>query len=155
MLKLKNRTVFNSLYELDATCFTKDNSSIAPAGTTLPYGVLGGTVAMLSDDYEVAPATGADGTVAVGLFVNDANGNPFDNAPAVASNKIALACKLASVEVDIYAADITTQISVGAKLYSDADGYLTAVESANEQVIGIVTKAPTASDPLLGLELSI
>lgn len=155
MLKLKNRTVFNSLYELDATCFTKDNSTIAPEGATLPYGVLGGTVAMLSDDYEVAPATGADGTVAIGLFVNDANGSPFDNAPAVASNKLAIACKLASVEVDVYAATVTTSIAVGTKLYSDDNGYLTTEASANAQVIGIATKAPTASDPFLGLELSI
>lgn len=147
-LILKNRTTFNSLFELDKTCFTKQNSTDG----SLPFGVLGGTVAALKDgaSYTVVPANGAN--VPVGLFVNNAAGNPFDNAPAVASNKIAIAQKMASVEVDIYA-DVTFKI--GDKLYADANGYLTNVKGADETVIGIVTKLPTTSDPFLGLEMSI
>lgn len=147
-LILKNRTTFNSLFELDKTCFTKQNSTDG----SLPFGVLGGTVAALKDgaSYTVVPANGAN--VPVGLFVNNAAGNPFDNAPAVASNKIAIAQKMASVEVDIYA-DVTFKI--GDKLYADANGYLTNVKGENETVIGIVTKLPTTSDPFLGLEMSI
>lgn len=147
-LILKNRTVFNSLYELDKTCFTKQNSTDG----SLPFGVLGGTVAALKADasYTVVPADGTNEPV--GLFVNNAIGNPFDNAPAVASNKIAIACKQPSVEVDIYA---DVEFAIGDKLYSDENGYLTNVKGANDTVIGIVSKLPTVQDPFLGLEMSI
>lgn len=147
-LILKNRTVFNSLYELDKTCFTKQNSTDG----SLPFGVLGGTVAALKADasYTVVPADGTNEPV--GLFVNNAIGNPFDNAPAVASNKIAIACKQPSVEVDIYA---DVEFAIGDKLYSDENGYLTNVKGANDTVIGVVSKLPTVQDPFLGLEMSI
>lgn len=148
MLILKNRTTFNSLYELDKTCFTKQNSTDG----SLPFGVLGGTVAALKDgaNYTVVPADGSNKPI--GLFVNNAAGNPFDNAPAVASNKIAIAQKMASVEVDIYA-DVTFKI--GDKLYADENGYLTNVAGSDKTVIGVVTKLPTTADPFLGLEMSI
>ena len=147
-LVLKNRTVFNSLYELDKTCFTKQNSTDG----SLPFGVLGGTVAALKAgaSYTVVPADGTNQPI--GLFVNNAAGNPFDNAPAVASNKIAIACKQPSVEVDIYA---DVEFAIGDKLYSDENGYLTNVKGSNDTVIGVVSKLPTVQDPFLGLEMSI
>ena len=145
-LVLKNRTRFNSLYELDKSCFEKANDAFKT------YGVLGGTVAALKADasYTVVPADGSN--TPIGLFVNNANGNPFDNAPAVASNKIAIAQNMASVEVDVYA---DVEFAIGDKLYSDANGYLTNVKGTDETVIGIVTKLPTTSDPFLGLEMRI
>ena len=148
MLILKNRTTFNSLYELDKTCFTKQNSTDG----SLPFGVLGGTVAALKEgaNYTVVPANGTNRPI--GLFVNNAAGNPFDNSPAVASNKIAIAQKMASVEVDIYA-DVTFKI--GDKLYADENGYLTNVAGSDTTVIGVVTKLPTTADPFLGLEMTI
>lgn len=146
-LILKNRTRFNSLYELDKSCFTKQNSTDG----SLPFGVLGGTVAALGENsYTVVPANGKN--KAIGLFVNDAAGHPFDNAPAVASNKIAIAQAMASVEVDIYEDE---EFAVGDKLYASANGYLTKTKGEDETVIGYVTKVPTANDPFLGLEMSI
>lgn len=152
-LVLKNRTTFNSLYELDASCFTKSNQveDCAQVNAYTPMGVLGGTVAALgTTSYKVVPGTLTN--KAIGLFVNNATGNPFDNAPAVASGKIAIAQKLASVEVDIYE---DGEYAIGDKLYSSINGFLTKVASTDATVIGIVTKLPTASDPFLGLELSI
>lgn len=145
-LILKNRTRFNSLYELDKSCFEKANEAYKT------YGVLGGTVAALKADasYTVVPANGSN--VPVGLFVNNAAGNPFDNAPAVASNKIAIAQNNASVEVDVYA---DVEFKIGEALYADANGYLTNVAGADKTVIGIVTKLPTTADPFLGLEMRI
>lgn len=146
-LILKNRTRFNSLYELDKSCFTKQNSTDG----SLPFGVLGGTVAALGENsYTVVPADGKN--KAIGLFVNDAAGHPFDNAPAVASNKIAIAQAMASVEVDIYEDE---EFAVGDKLYASANGYLTKTKGEDDTVIGYVTKVPTANDPFLGLEMSI
>ena len=145
-LILKNRTRFNSLYELDKSCFEKANDAYKT------YGVLGGTVAALKEgaSYTVVPANGSN--VPVGLFVNNAAGNPFDNAPAVASNKIAIAQNNASVEVDVYA---DVEFKIGEALYADANGYLTNVAGADKTVIGIVTKLPTTADPFLGLEMRI
>ncbi len=152
-LILKNRTVFNSLYQLDKTCFTKQNAT--EDKPLLPAGVLGGSVAAIKvggDSYTVVPADGTANTKAIGLFVNNAAGNPWDNAPAVASNKIAIAQKLASVEVDVYEDE---EFAVGDKLYASANGYLTKTKGADETVVGVVTKVPTTADPFLGLELSI
>lgn len=152
-LILKNRTVFNSLYQLDKTCFTKQNAT--EDKPLLPAGVLGGSVAAIKvggDSYTVVPADGTAKTKAIGLFVNNAAGNPWDNAPAVASNKIAIAQKLASVEVDVYEDE---EFAVGDKLYASANGYLTKTKGADETVVGVVTKVPTTADPFLGLELSI
>ena len=61
----------------------------------------------------------------IGLFVNNAAGNPFENSPAVASNKVAIAAKFASVEVDVYE-DVV--FAVSDKLYASANSFLTNVE---------------------------
>ena len=165
-LILKNRTTFNSLYELDKSCFTKDNTALVKASTVYPniaadvevapIGVLGGSVAAVKvggdSAYTVYPHDGTANFKAIGLFVNNAFGNPFDNSPAVASNKIAIAQKLASVEVDVYEDD---EFAIGDKLYASANGYLTKTAGADNTVIGIVTKVPTTADPFLGLEMSI
>ena len=157
-LKIKNRGVNSSLFKLAPVCYTKTNLE-AVAGANAPYGVLGGTVAAIGGtdgtnaygDYVVCPG---DGTLtAVGLFVTNAEGAPFENSPAVASGKIAIFQKMGSGETDIYAAGVT--FALGDKLYSDANGYLTNVESANKQVIGVVTKVPSAADPFLGFDLAI
>lgn len=150
-LIVKNRGVNNSLYTLGATCFSKVNDADV-AGANAPYGVLGGSVAAVgANSYEAVPGDGTK--MAIGLFLNNAEGSPYENAPALASGKVAICHKLATVEVDIYDANVT--FVIGDKLYSNADGYLTNVESTNEQVIGIVTKVPTAADPFLGLEMLI
>ena len=168
-LILKNRTTFNSLYELDKSCFTKKNETLVNDNKVYPnvgadvevnpIGVLGGSVAAVkvgkgAKNYTVYPADGTATTKAIGLFVNNAFGNPFDNSPAVASNKIAIAQKLASVEVDVYEGEIS-DYKIGDKLYASTNGYLTKTKGADETVIGIVTKVPSASDPFLGLEMLI
>ena len=151
-LIIDNRGKNNALFILAGVCFTKQNPAEV-AGSNAPYGVLGGSVAALSGerDFEVVPGDGTK--LAVGLFLNNAEGDAFENAPAVASGKVTVIHDNASVRVDIYAAGVT--FAVGDKLYSDANGYLTNVESTNKQVIGICTKAPSASDPFLALEMAI
>ena len=151
-LQIFHRGTNNSLYKLGAVCFTKTNPE-AVAGPNAPYGVLGGSVAALSgeDDYEVVPGDGTK--IAVGLFLNNAAGAPFENAPAVASGKVAVTQKQASVGTDYYDKGVT--FAIGDKLYSNADGFLTNVTSANGQVIGVCTKVPSAADPILGLDMYI
>lgn len=149
-LVLKNRGTNSSLFNLGEGCFDKVNPAEI-AGARAPYGVLGGSVAALSENsYEVVPGDGTK--TAVGLFLNNAEGNPYENAPAVASGKVAVCQKQASVEVDVYE---QVTFTPGEKLYCSENGFLTNVESANKQVIGVVTKAPTAADPFLGLDMYI
>ena len=59
---------------------------------------------------------------------------------------------MASIEVDIYA---NVEFAIGDKLYADAKGLLTNVESTTKTVIGIVTKVPTVASPTLGLDMWI
>ena len=147
-LVVKNRGTNSSLFSLGEGCFDKVNPPEI-AGARAPYGVLGGSVAALGEDsYTVVPGDGTK--LAVGLFLNNAEGSPFENSPAIGSNKVAICQKQASVEVDIYE---QVEFAVGDKLYVSGNGYLTNVESANKQVIGVVTKVPTAADPFLGLDM--
>ena len=157
-LRIRNRGTNSSLYSLAPVCFTKQNLE-AVAGAQAPYGVLGGTVAAIGGsssgtsygDYVVCPGNGT--LTAVGLFVTNADGAAWENSPAVASGKIAIFQKMGSGETDIYANGVTFKL--GDKLYSDANGYLTNVESTNKQVIAICTKLPTSADPWLGFDMCI
>lgn len=150
-LIIKNRGTNSSLFTLGEGCFTKVNPAEI-AGERAPYGVLGGSVAALSGnaDYEVVAG---DGTLhVVGLFLNNAEGANFENSPAAASGKIAICQKQASVEVDVYE---QVNYALGDNLYCSENGFLTNVESANKEIIGIVTKVPTPACPLLGLDMRI
>jgi len=163
-LKILYRGTNNSIPVASATCFTQENyGANAEGNDTLsintPRGVLGGSVAAISSgsDYTVFPGT--DVLRPIGLFVNDAAGAAFENAPAVASGKIAVIKGKASVEVDVYEtvkADTNpAAYEVGTKLYCSAQGLLTNEVSSEGTVIGIVTKEPSLASPSLGLEMSL
>lgn len=166
MLNIKNRGVNNSLFYLAAEGFTKVNPT-AIAGENPPYGVLGGSVAALDGTAEDGTyiATAGNGTNKVlGLFLNDAEGQPWENAPAVASGKVAVFMR-GDCEVDLYE---KVTYKVGDNLYCSENGFLTNVKpseaslsisdsnaAADDTVIGIVTKVPTAAEPLLGVKMLI
>lgn len=158
------RTQNNAIPAAADSCFTKQNYSSSFPNTTLsvdtPVGVLGGSVAAVSAgvDYTVVPGTKT--LRPVGLFLNDAAGAPFDNSPAVASGKVTVTKGQPSVEVDVYetrnaanSADLA--YSVGDKLYCSDNGFLTNEVSTEQTVIGIVTKAPSVSDPTIGVDMRI
>lgn len=155
------RTQNDSIKELAASCFTKQNYVAGYTNDTLtaytPNGVLGGSVAAISADYTVVAANGTN--VPVGLFVNDAAGRIWESNQAVASNKIAIAKGMPSVEVDVYEThdeyDAELTYTVGDKLYASAQGFLTNVASVEGTVIGICTKVPTTTSPTLGLDVRI
>lgn len=162
-LKPLVRGQYGSTHELADVCFTQENYSSSFPNTTLsvdtPKGVLGGSVAAASgDSYIAVPCDKA--LMPLGLFVNDAAGAAFDNAPAVASNKIAICKGLASVEVDVYetrnaANNADLVYAVGEKLYSSDNGLLTNEVSTSQVVIGICTKVPTPASSTLGLDMRI
>jgi len=128
-------------------------------GVDTPRGALGGMVATIS---------GADMTVNISdastspdyLFYNDAAGGAFENAPAVASGKIALLPTnngdVVLVDVyETYALDGTTPLTyaVAGKVYCSANGLLTSEDEATSVVVGTVCQVPTTDDPRLGVKL--
>ena len=162
-LQILIRAQLSSIPKLADDCFTKANYGVN-TNTTMsvntPRGVLGGSVAAVSAglDYEVVPMT--TGLMPVGLFVNDAAGAAFENAPAVASGKVAVMKGQASVEVDVYetrnaadGADIT--YAVGGYLYGSAQGLLTNETTASNIVVAVCTKAPSTASPTLGIDMRI
>ena len=156
MLKVLVDGVRSSAYKVAAEVFTKDNSASNSAriNAYTPKGVLGGSVAGITGDFEVGPAT-AD-SIPVGLFVNDATPNVYDNNAALASGKIAVIRQMATVEVDVYETkDGETDLTyvAGDKLYASANGLLTKVEGT--ELVGICIKAPTGTDPFMGVDLRV
>lgn len=159
------RGQLSSIPVLSDACFTKQNYGVHPGGNTTlsintPRGVLGGSIAAISAglDYTVVPMTTA--LMPVGLFVNDAAGAAFENAPAIASGKVAVMKAMASVEVDVYetrnaANSGDLAYAVGLYLYGSAQGLLTYETTASGIVIGVVTKAPRTASPTLGLDMRI
>ena len=157
------RTQLNSIPTLADVGFTKANFGVN-TNTTLsvnsPRGVLGGSVAGISAgvDYTAVPCT--DNLKPIGLFVNDAAGAAFENAPAVASGKVTVIKGQPSVEVDVYEtrnaadnADLT--YAVGNLLFSSAQGFLSNETSSDGTVVGLVTKAPSTASPTIGLDMRI
>jgi len=143
------------------------------AGIT-KVGVLGGSVAFTRGDvgnnYIGGPntTTGDAATCrALGIFLNDALGNPFENTPGVASGRAPYVCGSGScVGVSIYETKVQIASSnaityaVGDKLYASVNGLLTnvaadAYELASPTLMGIVKIAPDANSSLLVLDLRV
>lgn len=181
----------NSLGILTADAFTKDNPGIvttaANKSTTLAgvtkKGVLGGSVAFTRPDagngYIGGPvqvgAAYVAGQKPLGLFLNDALGNSFENTPGVASGRGPYVCGQSVVGVSIW----ETQIQVGAntaltyaagdELYASVNGYLTNriqdayeynVDAGNVPVneittLGVVLVAPDANNSLMVVQLRV
>lgn len=167
-LKILYQGKKNSLPTLEDAAFTQDNrvgNAQKVANTTLtvdtPKGVLGGSIASMKGSNVVGAF--ASGEQPVGLFVNDAAGNPFENTPAVASGKNPhLHGTDSVVEVDVYetfdaaTGAVALVYAVGQRLYGSPNGLLTNENTGGTQVIvGIVTKVPTASDAFMGVQLRV
>jgi hypothetical protein len=170
MLIIKHPGNRNSLYSLNANCFTRANTA-AVAGralgripTNAPAGALGGMGAMMSASYEVNISSNAGGAVplVIGLFYLDAAGQAYENAPAIASGKLAVMTGPGSYETDIYesvkeaggALDVAWTASIQLPLYMSDFGLLTT-ENTGSIIVGYVTKAPSAANPFLGFNTII
>lgn len=162
MLIIKYPGNRNSLYSLNAAAFTRPNTA-AQAGRTLgriatnaPAGAMGGMIAMMSGNYEV---TISDRTLRpIGIFLLDAVSSAYENTPTVASGKLTVMTAPGSYETDIYetvqesGAPLATAwtASINMPLYVSNFGLLTTEVTAATQLVGVVTKAPTADNPMLG-----
>lgn len=145
-LRVLYSLIKDSIPVLAADGFTQSNPNVVTAAanksTTIPVnvkkGVLGGSVAFTRPDVGANTVGGAvlvsaayvAKTRPLGLFLNDAAGNSFENTPAVASGKGpflrggACGTKLYETQIQVGASTALTY-SIGDFLYASVNGYLT------------------------------
>lgn len=183
-------TTRNTLGKLTSDALTQANPPVVTAANTksttltniTKTGVLGGSVAFTRPDFAngyvggpVAPAgTYNAGIKPLGIFLNDAQGNPYENAPGVASGVGPYACGSGTtLGVTIWETQIllggtagtALTWAAGDKVYASCNGLLTnVIADAYETsvagtplatVMGIVTTAPDASNSLLVVDLRV
>jgi len=190
-LQLFHVVTRNSMGVLAADAFTQANpvtvTATANKSTTLAgitkVGVLGGSVAFTratannSVGGAVSFNTGGNNAVAgvrpLGLFLNDALGNAFENTPGVASGKgpyvhgtgTCVGVNLYETQQQVGASTALTW-AVGDKAYASVNGLLTnRVQDAYEYylagsatdvtLMGIVKAIPDATNPWLVLDLRV
>lgn len=158
-----------------ASAATLANKSTTLAGVA-KLGVLGGTVCFTRGDFGnnyIGGATATQATVGVrplGLFINDANGNAYENAPGIASGRGPYVCGSGScVGTSVYETkNLSTNAAlvwgVGDFVYASRNGLLTNVaddancyESAasGRTLVGVVKIAPDANFSLLVVDLRV
>lgn len=179
----------NSVGTLTPDAFTQANPPVVAGAksSTLnsisKVGVLGGTVAFTRPDYGNGYHGGPvllrgsydANIVPLGLFLNDAIGNAFENTPGPASGKGPYVCGSGStVAVSVYETKYQTGPGFGValpgfqpgdKLYASVNGLLTnvmadayemnVVGATSATVMGIVKVAPDANSSLLVLDLRV
>jgi hypothetical protein len=175
----------NSLGLLTPDAFTQANPPVVTGATTVSttlaniakFGVLGGSVAFTRPDYGNGfhggpnSASYAAACKPLGIFINDALGNAFENTPGVASGRGPYLCGSGTtVGLSIYETKslitpgTTITYAAGDVVYASANGYITnrlvdAYETSSSAsfvtVMGIVKVAPDANSSLLVIDLRV
>ena len=169
----------NSMGNATTDAFTQANPPVitvlanksAALSNIAKVGVLGGSVAFTRPDvgngFHGGPVVTAGPTFLAGLkplgiFLNDAIGNPFENTPGVASGKAPYVCGSGScLGLTMYetknqmAGNANLTYAAGDFVYASVNGYLTNVLADSYEnnvagapsptVMGIVKAAPDAS----------
>lgn len=174
LLKILYLGTRNSIEGLADSAFTKinhaGNAQLAANTTTADVtklGCLAGSVAAIKGEGVIGAGAGADDAI-VGLFVNDLAGNAYESSSAAASEKGVFVCGFGTYEVGVYetanvaGASIMGDYAAGKYLYCSANGLLTVVEGlaggvapAGAVVVGLITKAPTPSEPMMRFQLRV
>ena len=169
-LRILHVGVRNTVGQLSANAFTQTNPPVVATGTTEASGLLDGLVrGVLSGSVAFAQNTGSNehggpenGVAVLGVFLNNAAGNAFENQPGVASNRGPYVSaqgtygnKLYETKQDLANAPVDITYAVGDSLVASVNGYLTsgAVAAdihASATVIGILKIVPDSnSDELV------
>lgn len=179
----------NSVGALTADAFTQANPPVYTGATVVSttlsgitkVGVLGGSVAFTrpqaGNNLHGGPSvtsgpTFLAGILPLGIYLNDAAGNAFENTPGVASGRGAYVCGSGScIGVTIYETehlqggtagnDLT--YAAGDLLYASANGLLTnrsadayeTLQGGTATIMGVVKAAPDANTPMLVLDLRV
>ena len=170
----------NSIGSLTPDAFTQSNppNVTNEVSTTLAtitkVGVLGGTYAFTRPDYGNGFHGGpskpggsySTGQRPLGIFINDAIGNAYENTPGVASGRGPYVCGVGScvgnslyeTKGQVSSPGSALTYSAGNLLYASvnglvtnvsADSYETAASDSTVTVVGVVKVAPDANSSLL------
>jgi len=179
----------NSVGALAADAYTQANPPVYTStnvkSTTLAgitkVGVLGGSVAFTrpqaGNNVTGGPTVNAGpaflaGIKPLGIFINDALGNAYENTPGVASGRGPYVCGSGScIGVTLYetaqlqggSAGTALTYAAGDLLYASANGLLTnraadsyeTLQGATPTIMGVVKAAPDANTPMLVLDLRV
>ena len=168
----------NSLGMLVPTGFTQANPPVVATNvsTTLAgivkAGVLGGSVAFTRGDFGnnyIGGPIAYDASVQpLGIYLNDALGNAFENTPGLASGRAPYVCGSGTcLGVSIYetknlVSGAALTWGVGNYVYASQNGFLTNVADADNAyngadavVLGVVKSAPDANSSLLVIDLRV
>lgn len=147
-LRILNLGIANSVGVLTDDAFTQTNPPIVTGATTITAqvdqtltGVLSGSVCFARGDVGGGsnmiggPAAVGTANVAIlGVFINNANGNAFENTPGVASGKNPYVSGMGTFGNTLFedkvltggnAGNALTAYATGQKLYTSRNGYLT------------------------------
>lgn len=173
LLKILYLGTRNSIEGLEDAAFTKSNrvgnlqlQNNTTLADVLKLGCLAGSVAAVKGEAVLGAGNGPTDAI-VGLYVNDLAGNAFESTSAAASEKGVFVMGMGTYEVGIFetqdyagTGSIMSQYTAGKLLYCSRNGLLTVVEGLNgatapagSVVMGIITKAPTSSDPVMRFNL--
>lgn len=161
-LKVLYRGHNNTYFDLAEGALTQQNWSPTRVNSTLDEntknGVLGGSIAGLRGPG-IAGKADADHRP-LGWFVNDAQGDPFDNQPALASRKaVFIAVPSSMFQINVYETHTEDGLTAldyqeGDLLYASTHGLATKEEAAvgnnvGDLAVGVVVDLPTANDPYM------
>lgn len=176
-LRILNIGIANSIGVLTDDSFTQTNPPIVTTGATITAqvdqtltGVLSGSVCFARGDagggnnYVGGPAAVGTANVAVlGVFINSANGNAFENTPGTASGKGPYVSGQGTYGNTLYedkvltganAGNALTALAVGQSLFASRNGYLTnailadfAADEAEQLWEGALTGATAEAAP--------
>lgn len=144
---------------IDPAALTQSNTPTVGDTNTLitadtPKGVLGGSLAGIVGDNIAGKANPAR---PIGWVVNNAQGDPFDNSPAVASEMLVFHINPNGLmEIDIYETCLEGTATplvyaVDDELYTSQNGLATneapGGNAVDTNIIGHVMRVPTATNP--------
>lgn len=178
-IRPKDRVTVSSLWSLKTEAFDLDNT---PTGSfrknpntlitpDVPRGVLGGMVAAQSSgDWE--STNGLHNMVPLGLFNKNSEGNPYENAPAIASGVVGICMNGGAYLVYMFethaaltpftALTLSTAYFPGTLLYCSPYSLLTpelpttvdgGPADGIDYAIALVSKTPGITDQELGIKL--
>jgi len=155
-LNILYRGTLNSLGNLTDAGLTEangTNNSSARITSDTPAGILAGMVVAVNSDGNIVKATGTN--TPVGIAVNNAVGYAFESSSGVASGKVPYLHGSGSVyATDLYEDDVASA-DAGSELKVSNDGLLTIDTNAGSDVVGIILKAATTTDPFIVVQSRI
>lgn len=147
-LRILHVGIRNTVGQLTASAFTQANpvsgqanQTAAPGLLTNVLGVLSGSIAFAQTGTTNEHGGPANGSAVLGVFINNASGNAFENQPGVASNRGPYVSAQGTYANLLYetvnintGADITGTYVPGASLFASANGFLTTANATADHM---------------------